>query len=100
MKRLAAERKRFPTESSDFFVRWNDADLREFEAYLVGPEGSLYRHKFIKLKFNIPNDYPVKPPKVTFVQHTGERIHPNLYVEGKVCLSILGTWTGPPWYAC
>lgn len=37
------------------------------------------------------------PPSVTFVQHSGQRIHPNLYVEGKVCLSILGTWAGEPW---
>lgn len=34
---------------------------------------------------------------MTFVQHTGGRLHPNLYVEGKVCLSILGTWPGEKW---
>src|SRR5437660_876991 len=25
------------------------------------------------------------------------RFNPNLYADGKVCLSILGTWTGPAW---
>ena len=25
------------------------------------------------------------------------RFHPNLYVDGKVCLSILGTFSGPSW---
>lgn len=25
------------------------------------------------------------------------RFNPNLYESGKVCLSILGTWQGPPW---
>ena len=25
------------------------------------------------------------------------RFNPNLYEGGKVCLSILGTWTGPSW---
>jgi len=25
------------------------------------------------------------------------RFHPNLYENGKVCLSILGTWSGPGW---
>jgi len=25
------------------------------------------------------------------------RFNPNLYEEGKVCLSILGTWQGPSW---
>ena len=45
----------------------------------------------------LPDNYPLVPPKVTFIQHTGDRIHPNLYTEGKVCLSILGTWPGDPW---
>ncbi|KAL3184390.1 hypothetical protein MRX96_031941 [Rhipicephalus microplus] len=27
----------------------------------------------------------------------GVRFNPNLYECGKVCLSILGTWTGPAW---
>ena len=25
------------------------------------------------------------------------RLNPNLYAEGKVCLSLLGTWSGPGW---
>ena len=25
------------------------------------------------------------------------RFNPNLYANGKVCLSILGTWSGPSW---
>jgi hypothetical protein len=25
------------------------------------------------------------------------RFNPNLYVDGKVCLSLLGTWSGEPW---
>lgn len=25
------------------------------------------------------------------------RFNPNLYACGKVCLSLLGTWTGPSW---
>lgn len=27
------------------------------------------------------------------------RLNPNLYAEGKVCLSLLGTWSGPGWVA-
>ena len=97
MKRLARERERLPRDNKEFFINFKDDNLRSFEAYIVGPEDSLYRHKFIKLKFDIPSEYPLKPPKVTFIQHTGDRIHPNLYTEGKVCLSILGAWPGDPW---
>ena len=31
--------------------------------------------------------------KFTF-QYYGERLNPNLYADGKVCLSLLGTWEG------
>lgn len=41
------------------------------------------------------------PPKVklmTTAQNT-VRFNPNFYSNGKVCLSILGTWPGPGWSA-
>ncbi|KAK7749997.1 hypothetical protein SLS62_008106 [Diatrype stigma] len=97
IKRMTRERQVLEKENSDYFVRFEDNDLLEFEAYVVGPDDTLYQHKLIKLHFEIPENYPMVPPKVTFLQHSGHRIHPNLYVEGKVCLSILGTWAGEPW---
>ena len=40
--------------------------------------------------------YPFEPPKVLILTVDGRtRINPNLYANGKVCLSILGTWSGP-----
>ena len=46
-----------------------------------------------------PESYPLEPPKVQFVT-TGSgtiRFNPNLYADGKVCLSLLGTWSGEQW---
>ena len=39
-----------------------------------------------------PDDYPNVPPLVTFMTTGGGqvRFNPNLYVDGKVCLSLLG----------
>ena len=47
----------------------------------------------------IPDDYPSVPPKVSLLTTGGGtvRFGPNLYKEGKVCLSLLGTWPGPKW---
>lgn len=44
-------------------------------------------------------DYPTNPPKVKLLTTGGGtvRFNPNLYRNGKVCLSILGTWSGPGW---
>ncbi|KAL9087791.1 MAG: hypothetical protein Q9159_003474 [Coniocarpon cinnabarinum] len=93
-----ADSERFESsDSKEYCVDFSDDDVTSFVAYVAGTEDSLYRHKFIKLKFEIPENYPLVPPKVTFVQHSGGRIHPNLYTEGKVCLSILGTWAGEQW---
>lgn len=45
-----------------------------------------------------PKDYPIKSPSVRCVTtNNGKtRFNPNIYAEGKVCLSILGTWRGNP----
>ena len=39
------------------------------------------------------------PPKVKNLTTGGGsvRFNPNLYNDGKVCLSLLGTWAGPGW---
>lgn len=45
------------------------------------------------------NNYPQSPPKVKFLttDNGKVRFNPNLYNCGKVCLSLLGTWSGPGW---
>ncbi|MCJ1261063.1 hypothetical protein MMC22_000927 [Lobaria immixta] len=97
MKRMVRERVNLEKPNDDYFVRFEDDNLLRFHAYVIGPADSLYAHKFVKLRFDIPDGYPLKPPTCTFIQHSGGRLHPNLYVEGKVCLSILGTWPGDKW---
>ena len=41
----------------------------------------------------LPEDYPYSPP-IVYYHSVGPRIHPNLYENGRVCLSLLGTWEG------
>ncbi|RKU42754.1 hypothetical protein DL546_006200 [Coniochaeta pulveracea] len=43
-------------------------------------------------------EYPRKAPSVTALTTNGGRcrFNPNIYSNGKVCLSILGTWRGEP----
>ena len=47
----------------------------------------------------VPPDYPSVPPQFTLLTTGGGsvRFGPNLYADGKVCLSLLGTWPGPKW---
>ena len=56
------------------------------------------------LGFDFQNDWSFIPPHVSYISTSRLRVHPNLYVgkshnhfEGKVCLSIINTWSGPRW---
>ncbi|KAJ3296463.1 hypothetical protein HK104_001602 [Borealophlyctis nickersoniae] len=66
---------------------------------MVGPEGTPYDNGLFLFDVSLPNDYPQSPPcKLAVYFHSWTngmgRLNPNLYEDGKVCLSLLGTWQG------
>jgi ubiquitin-protein ligase len=64
----------------------------------LGPEDTPYANGCFLFDIWV-SDYPKTAPKVKFLT-TGQgrvRFNPNLYNCGKVCLSLLGTWSGPGW---
>lgn len=84
-------------EECGIFTVWGD-EIHKVTALIVGPQGTPYEHGFYFFDIQIPDNYPLQPPHVDFKTGDGRvRFNPNLYVEGKVCLSILGTWSGPSW---
>jgi len=78
---------------------WYDqSNITKGKALILGPPETPYEASFFVYEFEFPNDYPFNPPKVKVLTSDGKtRFHPNLYVDGKVCLSILGTYSGPSW---
>ena len=85
------------SESGIFYLP-DDTNVRNGVACVFGPEDSPYEDCPMLYKFELPVTFPFDSPKVTFHTHDGHtRFHPNMYVDGKCCLSILGTWSGPPW---
>lgn len=58
MKRMARERVNLDKPNNDYFVYFEDDNLLSFHAYVMGPSETLYSHKFIKLKIEIPQKYP------------------------------------------
>jgi ubiquitin-conjugating enzyme E2 Z len=100
--------KRLPKEIADahalstsgIYYIHDEVDMRKGKAMIIGPEGTPYAYCPLVFEFEFPSDYPFSSPAVRFVTCDGAtRFHPNLYVNGKVCLSILGTWSGPKWGA-
>ncbi len=67
-------------------------------ACIFGPPDTPYEDCPMVYSFHMSSTFPFDSPVVQFKTSDGHtRFHPNMYVEGKVCLSILGTWAGPSW---
>merc|ERR1712098_75806 len=82
--------------SSSVFVRSDDSKMTLLKAIITGPSETPYTGGVFEFDIFFPPGYPKCPPKVSF-RTTGAgtvRFNPNLYNEGKVCLSLLGTWEG------
>ena len=81
------------------FVVPESENWTKIHAVMIGPEDTPYEGGFFYFYLRFPPEYPIRPPRVRLIT-TGNgtvRFNPNLYANGKVCLSILGTWSGPPW---
>ena len=88
------------TDNGIYYVH-DDEDILKGYAMIVGPSDTPYFGGFYFFKFKYTHDYPFSPPVVTYHTNDGVvRFNPNLYVNGKVCVSILNTWRGEQWSAC
>lgn len=89
--------------SLGIYIHFDEDNMMKAKAMIVGPKGSLYENGFLFFNITFPKNYPYSPPDIAYISRNRIRIHPNLYVgqhssgNGKVCLSILGTWSGPKW---
>jgi len=64
----------------------------QLHALIIGPFDTPYEGGFFYFYIRCPPDYPIRPPRVRLMSTGGGRVrfNPNLYKNGKVCLSILG----------
>jgi len=98
IKKLTDEKTIKELEESGIFIIFNEDNIRDIHFVIFGAENTPYQYCPLFFRLEIPNTYPHTPPKGTFVTTNGTtRFNPNLYVNGKICLSILGTWQGPGW---
>jgi ubiquitin-conjugating enzyme E2 R len=67
-------------------VELKDDNLYEWRVFIEGPKETFYEGGIFQLGMQFPKDYPMSPPIVTFVS---DFWHPNVYTDGKVCISIL-----------
>jgi len=84
--------------SSSVFVRASEERLDAMKVLIIGPADTPYANGCLEFDIYFPPTYPTTPMLVN-LETTGNRsvrFNPNLYDDGKVCLSILNTWRGRP----
>ena len=84
------------------FYEYNDSDISEGTALIIGPSDTPYEGGFYFFSVKFPSNYPFDPPAMSSLTQDGyTRFNPNMYREGKVCLSLINTWhVGDKWSGC
>jgi ubiquitin-conjugating enzyme E2 G1 len=67
-------------------LEMDNSDIFKWSFCIFGPKDSSYSGGAYKGILSIPKEYPHKPPQVKF---TTKLFHPNVYTDGKLCISIL-----------
>lgn len=88
LKRLMAEYRQLTLNPPEGIIAGpvNEENFFEWEALIMGPEGTPFEDGVFTAKIVFPSDYPLSPPKMKFVS---DMFHPNVYPDGRVCISIL-----------
>jgi len=99
-KEIKGLQKHLPIHfNSSSFVRVDENCPYAMRIMIAGPVDTPYESGLFTFDMLLPPSYPKQPPEVILLT-TGAgtvRFSPNLYQDGKVCLSLLGTWQGPGW---
>jgi ubiquitin-protein ligase len=90
-----------PLNSQGIYYLHDDENMLKGYAMIIGPSDTPYEHGAYFFEFKFPTSYPFEPPSLTYITNDGiTRFNPNLYRNGKVCLSIINTWHGESWTSC
>lgn len=87
------------SKESIVIVKVSRARMDVLSFMITGPVDTPYAYGCFVFDMYLNSNYPEKPP-MCLIRTTGggaARFNPNLYSNGKVCMSILGTWQGPGW---
>ena len=87
IRRLQGELQEIYQDTNFFFsVEPDESSFLKWNFLMIGPPDTFYEGGIFQGVIIFSNEYPNKPPQLKF---TSEIFHPNIYKDGKVCISIL-----------
>ena len=75
-----------PDLGSQFTISQNETDSLKYNVQIYGADDTIYEGYEINGILQFPENYPWSPPSFQF---SDKLWHPNIYTDGKVCISIL-----------
>ncbi|KAI9584977.1 (E3-independent) E2 ubiquitin-conjugating enzyme [Glossina fuscipes] len=76
------------------WVRGFEDRMDLMSVMIEGPEKTPYEDGIFLFDLQLGSEYPKCPPLCHYISYCSDRLNPNLYEDGKVCVSLLGTWSG------
>ena len=87
LKRLHSELKELTKEPNNLFsVGPCEDNFYKWNIIMIGAPDTIFDGAIIKAYIEFSKDYPNKAPSFIFITPL---FHPNIYSDGKVCISIL-----------
>lgn len=101
MNRILKEISDFKKDKTikNAYIFPHENNMRNVDVLIIGCPNTPYECGYFWFNFIYPTDYPTNPIKVKFMTTDSGKIrfNPNLYVDGKVCLSLINTWGNNDW---
>ncbi|XP_045497156.1 (E3-independent) E2 ubiquitin-conjugating enzyme UBE2O isoform X2 [Colias croceus] len=76
------------------WVRGYEDRIDLLSVMIAGPSRTPYEGGLFVFDVQLGGEYPRAPPLCHYHSYCSDRLNPNLYEDGKVCVSLLGTWSG------
>ena len=67
-------------------IDFNEDNIKQWNIIILGPRDTSYEGGIFKATITFPNNFPLYPPEFKFINPP---YHPNIYEDGRVCISIL-----------
>jgi ubiquitin-protein ligase len=82
----------------DVLMSFDSDNCQNLLCGCIGRVGTPFEGAFLAFEATLPPTFPFSPPKVLkLVWSSGQRLHPNIYANGRVCMDIINTFGSQGW---